>query len=213
MNKIFTIDELRRLAAVALDVSDYEPAESARVRAIPDLRTIRYYTTLGLVDGPAELQGRTAYYTMRHVEQLVAIKRLQGRGLTLADIQQELLGLSPAKLSRLANLPDQLDSLSRRDATTNTEVSAATVTEPEPAFWKRVPQSAGSPNSELGSRPQVARVWRINLDEHTTLEVNGGGSLVDAERIRAAARPLIEELVRQKLITSSRPNHNEVNNE
>lgn len=210
MNKIFTIEELRRLAAVALDVSDYEPAESARVRAIPDVRTIRYYTTLGLIDGPAELQGRTAYYTMRHVEQLVAIKRLQGRGLTLADIQQELLGLSPAKLSRLANLPDQLESLSRRDARTNTKVSTAIVSEPEPAFWKRVPLSAGSRNSALRNSPQVARVWRIYLDEHTALEVNGDGSLVDAERIRAAARPLIEELVRQKLITSRR---NEVNNE
>jgi DNA-binding transcriptional MerR regulator len=213
MNKIFPIEDLRRMAAVALDVSDYEPAESARVRAIPDVRTIRYYTTLGLIDGPAELHGRTAYYTTRHVEQLVAIKRLQGRGLTLAEIQQELLGLSPAKLSRLANLPDQLESLTRQFATTNTEVSAAIVTEPEPAFWKRVPQSAGSRNNEHRSSPLVARVLRINLDEHTTLEVNGGGSLVDAERILAAARPLIEELVRQKLVPTRSPNRNEVNNE
>src|SRR5262249_46003040 len=72
-----------------------------------DRRTVRYYTTLGLIDRPAELRGRTAYYGRKHVLQLVAIKRMQARGLALADIQRRLLGLSEPELAPLAQLPDE----------------------------------------------------------------------------------------------------------
>ena len=55
----WTIDELS--ARVALALADrYEGAPNGRVRQVPDLRTIRYYTTLGLIDRPAEMRGRTA---------------------------------------------------------------------------------------------------------------------------------------------------------
>ncbi|MDP1563389.1 MAG: helix-turn-helix domain-containing protein [Pirellulaceae bacterium] len=211
MKPIFPIEELRRLAAVALDWSGYAPAESARIRAIPDVRTIRYYTTLGLIDGPAEMQGRTAFYTLRHVEQLVAIKRLQARGLTLADVQQEMLGLSAAKLARLADLPDELENLSSQDPAAQKEATPSQVTEPEPAFWKRVPKDRRQ--SESGSGNGVDRVWRIKLDEHTTLEVNAFASGIDVAKIREAARPLIDELIRQQLIQKRRSNPSEVNDE
>lgn len=210
MKRIFPIEELRRLVAIALDVSDYEPTESARVRAIPDIRTIRYYTTLGLIDRPAELQGRTAYYNLRHVEQLVAIKRLQTRGLSLADIQQEMLGLSSARLARLANLPDKLETSAREVATENRTASGA---EPETAFWKRIPQSAGRRNSRTDSTVEIMRVTRIKLDEHTTLEFNACELPVDTARILAAARPLIDELMRQQLIQVPRSNLKEKNDE
>ena len=69
---------------------------------MPDLRTIRYYTTLGLLDRPAAMRGRTALYGPRHLLQLVAIKRLQARGLSLAAVQERVVGLSDAALRRLA---------------------------------------------------------------------------------------------------------------
>ena len=75
---------------------------SGRVRDVPDLRTIRYYTTLGLLDRPAAMRGRTALYGARHLLQLVAIKRLQARGLSLAAVQERVVGLSDAALRRLA---------------------------------------------------------------------------------------------------------------
>src|SRR5229473_6664662 len=102
-NPLWTIDELG--AAVALTLSaDYEGPPNNRVRDVPDRRTIRYYTTLGLLDRPAELRGRTALYGRRHLAQLVAIKRLQARGLSLSVIQQQMLGLGDAALHRLARL-------------------------------------------------------------------------------------------------------------
>ena len=70
--------EVERVLAV-----DYAGSRNGRVRDIPDLRTIRYYTTVGLLDRPAEMRGRTALYGRRHLLQLVAIKQLQARGLSL----------------------------------------------------------------------------------------------------------------------------------
>src|SRR5438552_14836888 len=106
---LWTIDQLGAQTALALAV-DYAGSPNGRVRDVPDRRTIRYYTTLGLLDRPAEMRGRTALYGRRHLLQLVAIKRLQARGLSLAAIQQELLGLNDASLRRLARLPAESDA-------------------------------------------------------------------------------------------------------
>src|SRR5271157_3490257 len=89
--------EVERVLAV-----DYAGSSNGRVRDVPDLRTIRYYTTLGLLDRPAEMRGRTALYGQRHLLQLVAIKRLLARGLSLAAVQERVVGLSNAALRRLA---------------------------------------------------------------------------------------------------------------
>src|SRR5579872_4529428 len=101
---LWTLDELCSQVALALAV-DYTGANNGRVRDVPDRRTIRYYTTLGLIDRPAAMRGRTALYGRRHLLQLSAIKRLQARGLALADVQARLLGLTPAALEELAALP------------------------------------------------------------------------------------------------------------
>ena len=69
---------------------------------MPDRRTIRYYTTLGLIDRPAEMRGRTALYGRRHLLQFVAIKKLQARGRSLAEIQQALAGQTDKELARIA---------------------------------------------------------------------------------------------------------------
>src|SRR5207253_2708909 len=102
---LWTIEELSAQVALALSV-DYEGPGSGRVRGVPDLRTIRYYTTLGLIDRPAAMRGRTALYGRRHLLQLVVIKRLQARGATLAELQAKLVGLTDADLAGLAKLPD-----------------------------------------------------------------------------------------------------------
>ncbi|WP_254053828.1 hypothetical protein [Singulisphaera sp. GP187] len=60
---LWTIDELGSEAAEAL-AFDYDGPPNDRVRDVPDRRTIRYYTTLGMIDRAAEIRGRTAYYAM-----------------------------------------------------------------------------------------------------------------------------------------------------
>jgi len=71
-----------------------------RVSPVPDARTIRYYTTLGLLDRP-RMEGRQARYGKRQVLQLLAIKSMQAHGLPLAEVQARLLGLSDKDIESL----------------------------------------------------------------------------------------------------------------
>ena len=100
----WTLDELAERVDMALAV-DYHGQPSGRVRAVPDRRAIRWYTTIGLIDRPVAHRGRTALYGPRHLLQLVAVKRLQAKGLPLVAIQQELAGATDSQLARVARLP------------------------------------------------------------------------------------------------------------
>jgi DNA-binding transcriptional MerR regulator len=100
----WTLDELAERVDAALAV-DYHGQSSGRVRDVPDRRAIRWYTTIGLIDRPVAHQGRTALYGPRHLLQLVAVKRLQARGLPLVAIQQELAGATDTELGRVARVP------------------------------------------------------------------------------------------------------------
>jgi DNA-binding transcriptional MerR regulator len=179
---LWTLDELGAKVAVALAV-DYEPPRNGQVRDVPDVRTIRYYTTLGLLDRPAAMRGRTALYHQRHLLQLVAIKRLQARGLTLAQIQQRLLGLPTSKLRELARLPAGLESL---------EPEAAPPAEAAPpgAFWQTPPAPA---STVLAGVP---------LAEGATLLLNAKYDLdeEDLAALRTAAAPLLKWLKARRLI-------------
>jgi DNA-binding transcriptional MerR regulator len=54
-------------------------------------RTIRYYISRGLLDGPL-VAGRGAVYSIEHVERLKTIQRLQAEGAMLAQIGRVLAG-------------------------------------------------------------------------------------------------------------------------
>lgn len=101
----WTIAELGRKVADALATTGYEGPANGQVRAVPNERSIRYYTTLGLLDRPVEIRGRTALYGPRHLMQLVAIKRLQVLGHSLAEVQAMLSGASRRKLVHIAEVP------------------------------------------------------------------------------------------------------------
>lgn len=88
---------------VAFSLKHYQLLEAdydTRVSPIPDARTIRYYSTLGLLDRP-RMEGRQARYGKRHLLQLLAIKALQGRGYPLAEIQTQLYGRADSELESL----------------------------------------------------------------------------------------------------------------
>src|SRR4051812_23633656 len=97
----FTLDELS--ARIGERVHEAGLAQgNGQISDRPDARTLRYYTTLGLMDRPVEIRDRRALYTEAHVDQVVAIKRLQAAGHSLSEIQSLLAGLAPAAIRQLA---------------------------------------------------------------------------------------------------------------
>src|SRR5579859_1026868 len=78
---------------------------NGRVRDVPNERLVRWYVTVGLVDPPLSRRGRVAQYGRRHLLQLVAVKRLQAEGRSLAEIQAELAGATDDALAAVAGIP------------------------------------------------------------------------------------------------------------
>jgi DNA-binding transcriptional MerR regulator len=208
---LWTIHELGAQAALALSV-DYPGPANGRVREIPDQRTIRYYTTLGLLDRPAEMRGRTALYGRRHLLQLVAIKRLQARGLSLSAIQQQLLGLGDAALRRLANLPEQAETAEGSKPAFPSPPSTAR----EP-FWSAAPAapSLADGEREEGEQEQPAAqpagpaaraiLQGIPLDDEVMVLLASVRPLDDddLQAIRAAAAPMLKLLETRRLLGPS----------
>jgi DNA-binding transcriptional MerR regulator len=110
MDGSWKIAELAELAAGVLAADDPAGGRLARangrVRDVPNERLIRWYVTVGLLDPPLSRRGRVAWYGPRHLLQLVAIKRRQAEGRSLAEIQAELAGATNASLAGVARVPD-----------------------------------------------------------------------------------------------------------
>src|SRR6266508_1785539 len=214
----WTLDELSERVDAALSV-DYDGQPSGRVRVVPDRRSIRWYTTIGLVDRPAAHRGRTAMYGHRHLLQLVAIKRLQARGLPLVAIQAELAGATDAQLAGVARLPAAAPApkpviaptpappIASLDAVPAAPASGAEAAVPAAArrarFWRERPVLATFATTEPATRDEpdppaldVATMRGLRLSRRATLLLDPARPL-DAGDLRAildAARPLLDAL-------------------
>jgi DNA-binding transcriptional MerR regulator len=199
---IWTLDELTERVGAALSVG-YRGQPSGRVRDLPDRRAIRWYTTIGLVDRPVAIRGRTAMYGPRHLLQLVAIKRLQAQGRSLVAIQAELAGASDTRLAQVAQLP----APTRPAAVEAAEAPAATLAAApaiarapvRPArFWRERPTEAvdAGDATPVGGADEVATLRGVRLGERATLLLDPARPLDDADlrAILDAARPLLEAL-------------------
>jgi DNA-binding transcriptional MerR regulator len=180
---LWTLRELTAEVAAQLE-RNYQATDNGQVRAIPDERSVRYYTTLGLVDRPAAMRGRTALYGRRHLAQLVAIKRLQSLGKSLGEIQQVLPALDDATLSRVSGV---VVARAKREA------RAAT-------FWKDEPAAAPAALPPAPSSGFLA--WSLPLAPGVTLTVTPARAPTDADAdtLARAAAPLVAELARRGLI-------------
>ena len=66
----------------------YSADELATLAGVPR-RTLRYYIQLGLIDPPVG-QTRAAYYTWRHLNQLLEVRRLTEQGFSLERVGELL---------------------------------------------------------------------------------------------------------------------------
>jgi DNA-binding transcriptional MerR regulator len=201
---LWTLDELTAAVATAL-AKGYEGAASGRVRDVPDRRTIRYYTTLGLIDRPAEMRGRVALYGRRHLLQIVGIKKFQALGRSLAEIQQALTGRTDMELARIAG----------QDVRELAEQTGKPAAKPDRDFWRQEPAAHEPLSQKIGhdvTSPPADSLAPANGQQPTLLGVplsNGVTLLLapsrpldphDIEAIRLAAAPLLRTLTLSRLI-------------
>jgi DNA-binding transcriptional MerR regulator len=230
MDESWTIAELAELAAEALTTSgtlgpdarttggkEVELGEgpgagplraNGRVRDVPNERLIRWYGTVGLVDPPLSRRGRVARYGRRHLLQLVAVKRRQAEGRSLAEIQAELTGLTDESLAAIAGVPALGPALARQGSSWPAAGATALEDAGPGRFWARQPQQpvAGAPatgmDQEGGDSPTAGLVYGIRLAPGATLLLDGPGrepGTEDMAAILSAARRLLEELASRGL--------------
>src|SRR5688500_5822398 len=129
---------------------------------------------------------RTALYGRKHVAQVVAIKRLQTTGKSLAEIQALWPTLDDATLSRMAGV-----ELATKSRTTRKD------------FWKAAPAPAPSrpvpPPVPQASDAELRVELAPNVSLSIALSDDAAISMADVAAIRAAAAPLIAELARRRI--------------
>jgi DNA-binding transcriptional MerR regulator len=196
----WTLDELAEQVETALAV-DYHGQASGRVRAVPDPRAIRWYTTIGLIDRPVAHRGRTALYGPRHLLQLVAVKRLQARGLPLVSVQQELAGATDTQLARVARLPGGVaaePAAARQPPATTVRAGGvpAGARARRSGFWREQPAAVNAAAATAPGAPRAATLQGLRLGDGAILLLEPGRELgaEDVHAILDAARPLLDAL-------------------
>jgi DNA-binding transcriptional MerR regulator len=229
---MWTLDELVERVRMALS-AEYSGAPNGRVRDLPDRRAIRWYATIGLVDRPAAMRGRVALYAPRHLLQVVALKRLQAEGRSLAEIQAELAGAGDGTLSAVARIPANLLDDAPIPAPAAPAAPSPAAAQPPAAAPALAPapaareKAASSPPAVEVARPRfwtaaaafdqghgrAATADPIAALPAGAVALRGGAILVlpvtpapgDYADIAAAAAPLLDLLAARGLLTSGHP--------
>jgi DNA-binding transcriptional MerR regulator len=171
--------------------ADYLGAGSGRVRDLPNERAIRWYITSGLVDPPLSRRGRQATYGPRHLMQLVAIKRLQADGRSLAEIQHLLAGLPDAELRRFTQpAPGTATGAKVGGQPFWGRTPAAPESRPAPPLPPPPPPPPAPDNWAQSWRRQLAPGIWLQLDP-ANLPAEGRWRTATAEEWAAATAPLL----------------------
>lgn len=182
MDETWTLPEL--VSQAVAKIAALPAPKNGQVRAIPDDRTIRYYGTIGLLDRPVAMRGRTALYGRRHLAQVVAIKRLQSLGRSLAEIQASWPTLDDDTLTRMSGV-----ELPPRPRATRKD------------FWRREAEAAPTPSPAPRGAP-VALAIQLAPNVSLSISLTETGVSVDSadlDAIRAAAAPLLATLAERRL--------------
>ena len=211
MNTTWTLPEL--VAEAARRIGALPAPKNGQIRAVPDERTIRYYAALGLLDRPALMKGRTALYSARHLAQVVAIKRKQSAGKSLAEIEALWPGMDDGSLARMTGIAIERTRGARAEfwkkglRTADYGLRPEAEAEPKPD-----PQPSEDPDQSAVRSPQSA------VQLHLTIQLAPGVALVldaptppqtytlthaDLRAIRAAAAPLIAVLAKRGTMEES----------
>ena len=130
--------------------------ERYKVTDFPDVRTVRFYTTRGLIDRPERYDGQQAVYTYKHLLQLVVIKYLQFQYLTIKKIAQMTKGLSERELLKLINVPTKRDFLLSNSRTEDVSVNSQSSDRLEFRNWQEESSERMWKHYNIGSGLEIS---------------------------------------------------------
>lgn len=135
MPTTLTLAETVDLAQKVLDENKIAPS-SKRASVTLSQRSVRWYTTVGVLDAPGRI-GHTAVYGRRHLLQLLYTRQAQSDGTPLDQIQKVTTLLSDQDLTARINLdlslvPDDLTTVAPHQTS---------------QFWDRTPSDTPNPPS------------------------------------------------------------------
>jgi hypothetical protein len=149
------------------------------------------------------MQGRTAQYGTRHLLQVVAVKRRQAEGRSLAEIQAELAGATDEILRRAAAVPDELIAA---DSARPQQPPLAAHPGRRGRFWADRPAAAEPVALGTGGGADaVTTLAAVSLPGGALLllpaDHSGRPDEDDIHAIHAAALPLLELLAGRGLLS------------
>lgn len=182
----WTLDELTRRVDDVL-ARDQVRQDNGQVAQAPNARTVRWYQSTGLLRRPDQ-RGRVAFYGVAHLAELVAIKRLQANGLSLADVQSHLQGLDDDGVFALAALP--------ADAIVNVDIAHDVSAD----FWGTAVEDAVviEPAPTVTVTPATSTVstaTRVGVEHDGFTLLLPAGSAASPDVVAALLRDLVARLV------------------
>lgn len=147
----------------------------SRIREIPDERTLRFYTTAGLLAPPLHFDGRRALYGRLHLLQLLAVKRLQSQGQPLRNIQSLVQNASPAKLAAIANVENHLINKALEESARDSSIN----------LWPRTrpPEEQSTEPAAAAGAPGV-HTYRIGNGIYLTVDLAQSGTAPEDIRLK-----------------------------
>lgn len=195
--------DLDTLVETANEVlADHLPREVAdgRVKSEVNPRLVRHYASEGLLDPPLR-RGRHARYTVDHLLQLLALRRLLSEGMPTSTIRDRLRHKPREELRALVeqgadftlqasgtDALEYLDAIRRRSASTTTSAATPPKAESEASSPPPRPPATRDPHD-----PHPTAWERYPLADGVELHVR---SDVKTPRTPAAQRALLERITR-----------------
>lgn len=172
-------------------------------------RTVRLYATEGLIDRPGK-EGRRAVYRQRHLLQLLLVRSLVRRGLSLSAIAPLVAGHDEALQEQLNQLDDGLEASvtfsKSNDALDYIQSIQSSAAEPSPSLLPLLgaPLSSRSPSLRasrmLGrSTASCSRWHRFQLAPGVELHLSESASIPPTRARREAWLQRLIDRLREKL--------------
>ena len=181
-------DEAARL------VSRFVPRQDRQsVSLVPDERTVRYYSTEGLLAPPEGKQGQNSVYGYQHLLQLLVIKRLQAEHLPMRQIKELVEGKSERALEQLLDVEEPAKAQARA-APKNAATEYLETLLTRPAARRA---AAPAPPPSAGFAPTVSHsAWsRVEVEPGLELHIRDDYRLPDdAKERQRLARKLLSEI-------------------